>query len=210
MSISSLGPISDTPLLRIRTSTGSSDRPADARVLKPLRGFEFVAEGEVIDGPHSEDPSQLWTFKPREWDGYQLDGFTLKVLRMAISWPEAPLRFEWEWFEGQYVRGLPHVTRGGATPADYRRLASAFQALLNFTENLRHGGGRPIGTKKGRLLTAWQFWVWYRDWDPFGDEQPTKKDLAARLGVSTVATALKRLEDVGQSWPPTNPRRRKK
>jgi hypothetical protein len=210
ITVASVGAISrdaDPPLLRVRTGRGIFERPSSAQVLKPLHGFEFVVEGEVIDDSGSSGPAQLWKFEPREWDGLQLDGFTLKLLRMAISWPGAPLRFEWEWLEGQYVRGLPHVTQGGAMPKDYHRLADAFQALLKFTENLRRGGGRPRGATTGKHPSAREIWSWSVKFEEADGVRPKIKDLADYMEVSR-ETARKRLHDVGQTWPPKDPRRR--
>jgi hypothetical protein len=56
---------------------------------------------------------------------------------MAVSWPDAPLRFERLWLPGKNTVDKPEINRGFATPTDYRKLADAVEAFLEVTELLR-------------------------------------------------------------------------
>lgn len=68
----------------------------------------------------------------------------------------------------------------------------------------------PGGYRKGSHKSAAAVWRWYREWDQLDGGKPTLRNLAAWLGVKSHATARKRLEEIGQTWPPTNPRTARK
>ena len=94
---------------------------------------------------------------------------------------------------------LPHKDRG-----------TILKGLDLLAAWVRQRGGRPAGTRKGRQLSAQKIWDWWQGWDDLRDERPTLKDLAARMRVRSLATARGRLREAGQTWPPTDPRKRKK
>jgi len=133
-----------TPRLLLQTAYGSVWRPSSAKILRPLQGFEFFAIGYEVPTAFDE-PSQLWDFEARECQGIKYPPLTLRVLRMSVTWPDAPICIERQWFADHQVVDLPQVVRGGATPADYHRLADAYQALISFTENISRGRGKKSG-----------------------------------------------------------------
>lgn len=143
-SVGAVNKDANPPMLRFKTIHGVFDRPSSGKALSALHGFQFEAIGEVIDDPALEGPANIWLLHASEWQGTPPDGGALKMLRMAVTWPDAPLGFEREWLEGERVIDLPMIFRGGATPEEYHRMADAYQALIRFTENMRWRGRKQL------------------------------------------------------------------
>jgi hypothetical protein len=82
---------------------------------------------------------------------------------------------------------------------------SRLQHILDLA-GLKWAPGRE-GYRKGRQKSAAAVWRWWQDWDPLDGSKPSLSDLATWFGVKSKTTASKRLDQIGQTWPPTNPKR---
>jgi hypothetical protein len=110
-------------------------RPLNTAPFKALHGLLFAVTG-YVSGTADNNTAAPWEIEARILDdGTPLSGFVLNVKHMAVWWPDAPLRAERIWYEGQRVADTIEQARP-ATPDDHRRAADALTALERFTERI--------------------------------------------------------------------------
>jgi hypothetical protein len=168
----------------------------------PWAGYQFAMFGVTFDHDPGTGPRVRFPL-PDEYTALVGPWNVMLLYRRAFH-PEFPTYAEITWHPGEpeigSIQELPTVGRAEALKIGERGLALLDMAAPTLA-------GRPEGYRKGHKRSATDLWRWWLKWQELDDE-PTSKDLADWLGVKSRTTVERRLEEMGQTWPPTNPRRR--
>jgi hypothetical protein len=189
-----------TPFLLRR----ASDPPDTARrftvafeELEAAEGLDFQVFGRVVDTPSTP---LYWPLETTRTGGPAVEVWAVAV---AIG---STMRAElvYDPAAGRMRRRIEIEDQGDEWERDVPRIKRAVRALR--MQMLKHGRGRPRGTRKGRLWTRQDYLDWYAEAGQTyanDGERLTLKDLGDAMGVSD-DTAAQRLRDpkIDLPWPP--------